>query len=107
MFGSRLIFGSHFPFRVAQLRDARARGGKLSRDRSGQTGHSSSLMIARLYSDPPGNERPAASVSIGMRHALFRRRSGADQSILGLEENLHAIRQVIHNQARISNAEIY
>jgi hypothetical protein len=25
MFGSRLIFGSHFPFRVAQLRDARAR----------------------------------------------------------------------------------
>jgi hypothetical protein len=28
MFGSRLIFGSHFPFRVAQLRDARARGGK-------------------------------------------------------------------------------
>jgi hypothetical protein len=30
MFGSRLIFGSHFPFRVAQLRDARARGGKLS-----------------------------------------------------------------------------
>jgi hypothetical protein len=29
MFGSRLIFGSHFPFRVAQLRDARARGGKL------------------------------------------------------------------------------
>ena len=26
MFGSRLIFGSHFPFRVAQLRDARARG---------------------------------------------------------------------------------
>jgi divalent metal cation (Fe/Co/Zn/Cd) transporter len=30
MFGSRLIFGSHFPFRVAQLRDARARAGKLS-----------------------------------------------------------------------------
>ena len=30
MFGSRLIFGSHFPFRVAQLRDTRARGGKLS-----------------------------------------------------------------------------
>jgi hypothetical protein len=30
MFGSRLIFGSHFPFRVAQLRDARERGGKLS-----------------------------------------------------------------------------
>jgi hypothetical protein len=25
MFGSRLIFGSHFPFRVAQLRDARER----------------------------------------------------------------------------------
>jgi hypothetical protein len=26
----RLIFGWHFPFRVARLRDARARGGKLS-----------------------------------------------------------------------------
>jgi hypothetical protein len=30
MFGSPLIFGSHFPFRVAQLRDARVRGRKLS-----------------------------------------------------------------------------
>jgi hypothetical protein len=35
MFGSRLIFGSHFPFRVAQLRDARARGWKLALERPG------------------------------------------------------------------------
>jgi hypothetical protein len=26
MFGSRLIFGSHFPFQFTQIKDARARG---------------------------------------------------------------------------------
>jgi hypothetical protein len=31
LIGSRLKFGWHFPFRVAQPRDARERGGKLSR----------------------------------------------------------------------------
>ena len=42
----------------------------------------------------------------GMRHPLLRRRAGADQTVLGLEENMQALRHVVRDQRRNSNAEI-
>ena len=52
-------------------------------------------------------DRTAARVGQrGMRHAFFGRRAGADQSILGLEENMHAVRQIVRDQRRNPDAEI-
>ncbi len=41
-----------------------------------------------------------------MLQALFRDRPGADQSVLGLEENLQIGRNVVRNQRRNADAEI-
>ena len=39
-----------------------------------------------------GDRAPAGVGQRGMRHAFLRRRAGADQSVLGLEEDVHALR---------------
>ena len=41
-----------------------------------------------------------------MRHALLGNRAGADQSVLGLEEHVHAFGHVIRDQRRNADAEI-
>jgi hypothetical protein len=43
----------------------------------------------------------------GMSHALLRRRTGSDQAVFGLKENLHALRYEVCHQCRDCNSEIY
>ena len=53
-----------------------------------------------------GNGTAAGVRQRGMRHAFFRRRAGADQPVLRLKENAHAVWNVVCHQGRNSNAEI-
>ena len=41
-----------------------------------------------------------------MRHALFGDRASADQSVLGLEEDLHAGGDIVRDQGRDPDAEV-
>ena len=50
--------------------------------------------------------RPPASVSSRVRHAFFGRRAGADQSVLGLEKDVHPAGTIVRDQRRDPDAEI-
>src|SRR6516165_5857590 len=51
--------------------------------------------------------RPPASVSMGCAMPSSGGRAGANQSIFGLEEDMHSFRDIVRDHGRNSNAEVH
>jgi hypothetical protein len=50
---------------------------------------------------------PARVGQHGVRHALLGRCAGADKAVLGLEEDMHALWNIIRDESRNSDAEVH